>query len=66
MLTFKFQSIIEIVIKRLGANVSLTSKYYGIKLQNSETKVFHWLNPSLTMIEIKSKHRNENTDDTWQ
>ncbi|XP_066930662.1 focal adhesion kinase 1-like isoform X2 [Clytia hemisphaerica] len=60
------KSIIEIVIRRLGANIPLTSKYYGIKLQNSETKNFHWLNPSLTMIEIKSKHRHENTDDTWK
>lgn len=61
-----FQSIIEIVIRRLGANISLSSKYYGVKLQNTETKTFHWLNPSLTMIEVKSKYRNENTDDVWR
>lgn len=60
------KSIIEIVIKRLGANVALTSKYYGIRLHNNKTKHFHWLNPSLTMIEVKSKHRTEHTDEDWK
>ena len=64
---FILQSIIEIVVRRLGANIALTSKYYGLKLENTETKNYHWLNPTLTMIEVKTKYRSEfKGDEVWK
>ncbi|XP_057314339.1 focal adhesion kinase 1-like isoform X2 [Hydractinia symbiolongicarpus] len=60
------KSIIDIVTRRLGANISLSSKFYGIKFEHVETKAFFWLNPALTMTDVKNKFENEHKDEKWR
>lgn len=57
------RSIVEIVIRRLGANVSTSLKLYGLKYENINSDDYFWLNLALTMQEVKLKYQK---DESWR
>lgn len=60
------KSIVELLIRRLGANVTLSAKYFGLKFYNDKTNDYKWLNPLLTMIEVKTKYKIEHKNEDWK
>eukprot|EP00794_Sanderia_malayensis_P004749 gene4749-5373_t len=60
------KSIIEILIRRLGANISIAEKYYALRLENTATKQHHWLNSHLVMADVKHRHEEKLGKDEWR
>ncbi|XP_065670459.1 focal adhesion kinase 1 isoform X3 [Hydra vulgaris] len=60
------KSIVETVIRRLGANISVASKFYALKLENILNKESFWLSSSLTMSEVKLKYEKEHNNENWR
>ena len=49
------KSIVETVIRRMRANTNTSTKYFGLKYEDTNSGEFFWLNLALTMQEVKLK-----------
>ena len=61
-----FQSIIEIVIKKLGARISVAEKYYALRLEHESSKEHFWLNSNVLMSDVKTRHEDRVGKEGWR
>jgi len=60
------KSIIEIVIKKLGARISVAEKYYALRLEHESSKEYFWLNSNVLMSDVKTRHEDKVGKEGWR
>ncbi|XP_065061772.1 focal adhesion kinase 1-like isoform X1 [Rhopilema esculentum] len=60
------KTIIEILIKKLGASISIASKYYALRLEHESSKEHFWLNSNMLMSDVRNRHEDRVGKEGWR